>query len=81
MNEEEYNKMACKKANDNHIWLNGLDCIDPTPRFKQQIGELVLKKLACNDCLVPDTYILSENQVMQELAKDSSVLYLKINIS
>lgn len=81
MNEEEYNKMACKKANDNHIWLNGLDCIEPTPRFKQQIGELVLKKLNCGGCLMPDTFILSEDQVLQELAKDATVLYLKINKS
>lgn len=36
-------------ANDNHIWLNAFKCINPTPEFKQKVGEMILDKLSRTD--------------------------------
>ena len=37
------------KANQNHIWLNAFDCINPSPQFLQSIGNLILQKLHTTD--------------------------------
>jgi len=33
------------EAENNHIWLNGFSCINPTPEFLQDIGRMILQKL------------------------------------
>jgi len=81
MTEEEYNKQVVLKAKENHIWLNAISCIRPTPEFKMQIGENVLAMLNCKDRLVPASGITDELDVMRELAELTPVLYLTINKS
>ena len=36
-------------AKDNHIWLNAFSCINPTDKFKQEVGEMILNKLDHTD--------------------------------
>jgi hypothetical protein len=38
-----------KRANENHIWINAFDCINPSPQFLQNIGSLILQKLHTTD--------------------------------
>jgi hypothetical protein len=37
------------EAEANHIWLNAFKCINPSPEFKQEIGEMILAKLDHTD--------------------------------
>jgi hypothetical protein len=34
-----------KMASDNHIWLNGFNCIRPTTEFKTDLADMILRKL------------------------------------
>lgn len=32
-------------ADDNHIWLNGFQCINPTDAFLKEVGKMIINKL------------------------------------
>lgn len=60
----------------NHIWLNAMQCINPTPEFCEQIGRQVLTMLDGNDNLIP-----AGGEVGSKLAELTPMLYLRINAS
>jgi hypothetical protein len=38
-----------EKAQDNHVWLNGFDCIRPTDEFKILVADQILAMLEKTD--------------------------------
>lgn len=72
-----------KAVQDNHIWLNAFNCINPTDEFLKDIGRMVIAKLNCRECLLP-MYLDNEpatGTVSESLAEHTQVLYLSINKS
>jgi hypothetical protein len=81
MNEKEYSELLIKKAKGNHIWINAFNTINPTDEFKIGLANMILNMLNKRDNLIPASYITSDNENMQELAKLTPILYLSINKS
>lgn len=72
---------------DNHIWLNAFNCINPTDEFLMSIGKQVIAMLNRSANLLPmylDDEPPSETEsgkAIQGLSELTKVLYLSINKS
>lgn len=51
-----------KMADDNHIWLNAFSCINPTEKFLQDVGKMIIDKL--NHCNTLDQFGLSKKIIL-----------------
>lgn len=81
MNEAEYKELAYQKANDNHIWLNAMNCINPTDEFKIKLADMILEKLNFESCLIPGSSIISDDETLKKLGELTPILFLRINKS
>lgn len=72
---------------DNHIWLNAFDCINPTPKFCEDLGRDILAMLSGRERLLPkfNPGLAHETEAVREALNDMAnltpMLYLSINKS
>lgn len=72
---------------DNHIWLNAFSCVDPTPKFCEDLGRQIIQMLWSKENLLPSYNgdISGEKATTQEtlnhFATLTPTLYLSINKS
>lgn len=71
-----YEKDVLKSANENHLWINAMEAINPTDEFMKMIGREVLRKLGNGENL-----ILSEFDGSAFESLKSKELILRINKS
>jgi hypothetical protein len=81
MSANEYNKLALKKCEDNHIWLNKMTYLFPSDEQKIKLADTILEKLKQKETQIPQHSITDEDEGMRELAELTPVLYLTINWS
>jgi hypothetical protein len=75
LNDAQCREIA-ETAEANHIWLNAMSCIRPTPEFLQSIGEQVLSMLDQKGNLLP-----AGARHDDEMAKLTPCLYMYVNKS
>jgi hypothetical protein len=81
MSVGEYKKLALKKCEDNHIWLNKMMYMFPTDEQKIKLADAILEKLKTKSTQIPGESITDNTEVGRELAELTPVLYLKVNWS
>ena len=69
-------KRVLKMVHANHIWLNALQCVRPTPKFCEGLGRQILAMLDEKENLLP-----KNGEVGDEMAELTPCLYLYINKS
>ena len=77
---ESYECQVLKSANSNHIWINAINCINPTPEFLQSIGSSVVRMLNCKENLVIPFQDI-ENESIRAIGRLSPELIVRINKS
>jgi hypothetical protein len=76
-----------RAVQSNHIWLNAMQCYNPTAEFCEQLGRDILAMLQQRDNLLPkfNPNIEQETPSVQEaldgMSKLTPMLYLSINKS
>lgn len=55
-------------AQKNHIWVNAMNCVRPSPKFLQEIGASVLDQL-------------NSSEIRGELSDFFPVVYIRVNKS
>lgn len=71
----------------NHIWLNAFRCVNPTPKFCEDLGREILEMLAHRENLLPkfspnlDKEAPHVQEALNDMARLTPVLYLSINKS
>lgn len=81
LTQKEWQEKVINKVKENHIWLNGFSCINPTDKFKISLADSILKKLNSRDCLMSDNGITSDNEAIRQLSGLTPILYISINKS
>jgi hypothetical protein len=81
MSKAEYKKLALKKCEDNHIWINKMTYLFPTDEQKIKLADIVLEKLKTKSTQIPAESITDESELMRDMAELTPILYLKVNWS
>lgn len=79
--QRQWNKKVLQMCESNHIWLNAFHCINPTPKFCEQLGRSIIEKLKDKENLIPSSLITSDAEPAREIAKLTPILYMSINKS
>lgn len=71
----------------NHIWLNAFSCVNPTPKFCEDLGRQILEMLAQRENLLPkfnpdlEQEAPHVQEALTDMARLTPMLYLSINKS
>jgi len=81
MTNKELKKKVLEHIQTNHIWINAMNCINPTIEFKIKLADTILELLKKQDNLLPDFWGHDDDNQIPKIAKLTPVLYLSINKS
>lgn len=70
-----------EKVQQNHIWINAFTLIRPSDEVAKSIGYAIINMLKDKDNLLPAYYGEDASEKLEELAKLTPELYLRINAS
>ena len=77
---KELKEAVLEMCQENHVWMNAFNCINPTKEFAQQLGFSILNRLNQKEYLLPYYYGDEEGDI-GDLQKLSKVMYIRINKS
>ena len=76
----KYEKDVLRSAQQNHIWLNAFQCINPSKEFCAEVGKMVLNLLDDRDNLIyPDQD--SDNENLKRLGQLTPEVVIRVNKS
>ena len=76
----ELDRAILQSVEDNHIWLNALQCINPTDEFCQTVGREVIRMAMDRRICLPSRVGEPEDKV-SDLSNLTPTIYLRVNAS
>ena len=70
-----------EKVQQNHIWINAFSLVRPNDETAKAIGYEIIRMLKDRDNLLPAHFGEDASEQLEELAKLTPELYLRINAS
>lgn len=81
MTEDQYNQSIIDKVRTNIIFLNAMECINPTIDFKIKLAETILEMLNNSENLLPHSIATENVWQAEKIGNLFPVLYLSISKS
>lgn len=89
MNAKHYTKSTngelkedvLKQAQENHIWVNAFQTINPSDEILRQIGASVMRMLKDKQCTIPVYHGDDDDTPIHELQRLTGAVYLHVNAS